>query len=180
MRIRIKGKERCKVAIETVLDFKLEDYEEAAYLLARYFIEHNFEGDVKKSGDIPGGYTTVVSRFGLLKNLIGSRTVLCITFAPKRYEENGEERDGSAIQIEYRAMRDGIVKELLTYLLVLPAVRKLSDYAKILNLSKTKSLEIAEKLRQAETKRLEIAEKLRIADKKSEATDGGLGGGAEK
>ena len=125
--------------METLLNYKISSCEEAAYLLSKYFIERNFEADVTAHKNITGAYCSVISRQGLVKNLLGSRTVFMVTFVPSD--------SGTNIEIESKVMTDGIIKEIATYLLILPAIRKLSDYAKILNMCKKKSVEVCEKLR---------------------------------
>lgn len=131
--------------IETNLTYRLTSYEEAVYLLAKYFIERNFEADVIEQKE--GAYTAIISKQGLIKNLLGSRTVFSVTFSPEKITENEKEYDGTSVQIESKIMSDGLIKELATYILIIPALRKLGDYAKILNLCKKKSLDICEKLR---------------------------------
>ncbi|NLK18102.1 MAG: hypothetical protein GX304_06280 [Clostridiales bacterium] len=129
--------------IETFLPYRLKSYEEAAYLLARYFIERKYDADVIKRGEIEGAYSASVTRHGFAKNLLGSRTQFIATFIPDT--QNG--REGTSIEIEYLLFTDGAIKEIATYLLIVPAIKKLSDYAKMLNLCKKKSLEICEKLK---------------------------------
>jgi hypothetical protein len=128
--------------LETVLTYKITSCEEAAFLLSKYFIERNYEADVIRQKDNKGAFCSLISRHGLVKNFLGSRTVFEVTFFPKN--ESGKEYTG--IQIESK-MADGLIKEIATYVLILPAVKKLSDYAKMLNICKTKSVEICEKLK---------------------------------
>lgn len=125
--------------LETVLNYNISSCEEAAYLLSKYFIESNFEADVIPSEESAGAYTSIISKQGLAKNLLGSRTVFSVTFSQQNEE--------TTVQISTKLMTDGIIKEIATYLFLLPAIRKLSDYAKILNMCKKKSLEICEKLK---------------------------------
>ena len=129
--------------IETFLPYRLQSYEEAAYLLARYFIERKYDADVVKRGEIEGAYSASITSTGFAKNLLGSRTQFIVTFIPDT--QNGHE--GTSIEIESLLFTDGVVKEITTYLLIIHAVKKLSDYAKMLNLCKKKSLEICEKLK---------------------------------
>jgi len=132
--------------LETVLPYKISNYEEAAYLLSKYFIERNFEADVIKSKDKTDSYSSVISKQGLAKNFFGSRTVFIVTFSLESENNQGAE-NSTNIEIESKLMTDGIIKEFTTYLFILPALRKLSDYAKILNICKKKSVDICEKLK---------------------------------
>ncbi len=128
--------------LETELNYKITSCEEAAYMLSKYFIERNFEADVTADKECKGAYCSVISRQGLVKNFLGSRTVFVVTFAPAEA--------GTSIQIESKIMTEGVIKEIATYLFILPAIRKLGDYAKILNMCKKKSVEICEKLKTGE------------------------------
>lgn len=125
--------------IETILSYKIKSCEEAAYLLSKYFIERNFDADVKNDNKSKQAYSSIISKQGLGKNFFGSRTVFVVTFSPLTENE-------TSIQIESKAT-DGAIKEIATYILILPALRKLSDYAKMLNLCKKKSVEICKKLK---------------------------------
>lgn len=133
--------------IETYLPYRLSSYEEAAYLLAKYFIERGCDADVAKKKDAGEAYCVSVTKAGLAKNLLGSRTRFTVTFMP--WEQDGGE--GTVVEIDSLAFTDGAIKEIATYLLIIPAIKKLSDYAKMLNLCKKKSLEICEKLKVSET-----------------------------
>lgn len=177
--------------IETILPYELFDYEEAAYMLSKYFIERNFDANTYKSRQHKGGFVAVISRTGFLKNLLGSRTALSVTFSPYIEELGGEDnkitietkpkqnvalakeilensnnnfveetkiitehkqeiqkiRKSTRIEIKTGVIQDGAFKELLTYLLIVPAIRKMSDNIRLLSLAKTRSLIICEKLK---------------------------------
>lgn len=195
------------MAIETFLPYKLTDYEEAAYLLSKYFIERNFDADVHRSKVYPGGYYAEISRYGLMKNLLGSRTTMRVTFyptvnvynekqdkyrplkegetlqlpasgaetaiamaalentaddapeqtflpvitqgqgMPPALSENEVITQGTIVQIEDGIIKDGVLKEIFTYVLILPALRKLSDNIKIMHLSKVRAVKICESLK---------------------------------
>ena len=213
--------------IEAYLDYPLPDYEEAAYLLAKYFIGHNFEADVRKSKDYPGGYATLVRRHGLFKNLLGSRTAVYVTFYPSdppAPEEKGSQKDelpapdgeiliedgeqsdiavavqsasqeegqlvvqstralsevkdggkkpdaviggrGTMVEIHSGVVQDGVFKEVLTYVLILPAIRKLYDYSQMFNMAKVRSVQICEKLLAESKNRAATASEPEVAEGK--------------
>jgi len=130
--------------IETLMPFGLTDYEEAAYLLSKYFIQRGYEAETYKCKDAEGGYAALISRKGFLKNLLGSRTTIEVSFYPYKYDTGQE---GSAVRIRSGIVKDGVIKELLTYLTVLPAIRKVSDYVSMLDAAKKRSVYICESLK---------------------------------
>lgn len=192
--------------LQTIVPYALSDYEEAAYLLSKYFIQRGYNADIRPCKETEGGYSAIISREGFLKNFLGSRTTIEVTFYPIKYSDgqnlpqnvdsgqnppqnvgggqgvlpqsagvllqgsgadkpiknkkrqnpdkkgqggndSGNKIAGSGIKISGIVVTDGAVKEIITYITVIPAIRKFSDYISMLRHAKRRSLIICEKLR---------------------------------
>lgn len=125
------------------LAYKLSDYELAAYRVSNYFIKLGYSTDVKK--DENGNYNVFIFQERILKNIIGTPSVVKVTFYSFE-DSTGIEVKNTFVKVNAQ----NVIKEVLSSVLILPGVFKLGQLNKIKKLAKKRVLIEAEKLKVCE------------------------------
>lgn len=121
------------------LPYILSDYELVAYRVSNYFIKLGYLTDVKKEED---NYTVYIFQERVLKNIIGTPSVVKATFYPLD-KETGIEVKSTFVKVN----ASNIIKEVISSALIFPGINKITQLNKIKKLVKKRVLIEAEKLK---------------------------------
>ncbi len=121
------------------LPYRLSDYELVAYRVSNYFIKLGYLTDVKKEED---NYTVYIFQERVLKNIIGTPSVVKATFYPLD-KETGIEVKSTFVKVN----ASNIIKEVISSALIFPGINKITQLNKIKKLVKKRVLIEAEKLK---------------------------------
>lgn len=121
------------------LPYRLSDYELVAYRVSNYFIKLGYLTDVKKEED---NYTVYIFQERVLKNIIGTPSVVKATFYPLD-KETGIEVKTTFVKVN----ASNIIKEVISSVLIFPGINKITQLNKIKKLVKKRVLIEAEKLK---------------------------------
>lgn len=121
------------------LPYRLSDYELVAYRVSNYFIKLGYLTDVKKEED---NYTVYIFQERVLKNIIGTPSVVKATFYPLD-KETGIEVKTTFVKVN----ASNIIKEVISSVLIFPSINKITQLNKIKKLVKKRVLIEAEKLK---------------------------------
>lgn len=121
------------------LPYRLSDYELVAYRVSNYFIKLGYLTDVKKEED---NYTVYIFQERVLKNIIGTPSVVKATFYPLD-KETGIEVKTTFVKVN----ASNIIKEVISSALIFPGINKITQLNKIKKLVKKRVLIEAEKLK---------------------------------
>lgn len=121
------------------LPYRLSDYELVAYRVSNYFIKLGYLTDVKKEED---NYTVYIFQERVLKNIIGTPSVVKATFYPLD-KETGIEVKSTFVKVN----ASNIIKEVISSVLIFPGINKITQLNKIKKLVKKRVLIEAEKLK---------------------------------
>lgn len=124
------------------LPYRLSDYELVAYRVSNYFIKLGYLTDVKKEED---NYTVYIFQERVLKNIIGTPSVVKATFYPLD-KETGIEVKTTFVKVN----ASNIIKEVISSVLIFPSINKITQLNKIKKLVKKRVLIEAEKLKDGE------------------------------
>ena len=124
------------------LPYRLSDYELVAYRVSNYFIKLGYLTDVKKEED---NYTVYIFQERVLKNIIGTPSVVKATFYPLD-KETGIEVKTTFVKVN----ASNIIKEVISSVLIFPGINKITQLNKIKKLVKERVLIEAEKLKDGE------------------------------
>lgn len=124
------------------LPYRLSDYELVAYRVSNYFIKLGYLTDVKKEED---NYTVYIFQERVLKNIIGTPSVVKATFYPLD-KETGIEVKTTFVKVN----ASNIIKEVISSVLIFPGINKITQLNKIKKLVKKRVLIEAEKLKDGE------------------------------
>ena len=124
------------------LPYRLSDYELVAYRVSNYFIKLGYLTDVKKEED---NYTVYIFQERVLKNIIGTPSVVKATFYPLD-KETGIEVKSTFVKVN----ASNIIKEVISSALIFPGINKITQLNKIKKLVKKRVLIEAEKLKVCE------------------------------
>lgn len=124
------------------LPYRLSDYELVAYRVSNYFIKLGYLTDVKKEED---NYTVYIFQERVLKNIIGTPSVVKATFYPLD-KETGIEVKTTFVKVN----ASNIIKEVISSALIFPGINKITQLNKIKKLVKKRVLIEAEKLKDGE------------------------------
>ena len=122
------------------LPYRLSDYELVAYRVSNYFIKLGYLTDVKKEED---NYTVYIFQERVLKNIIGTPSVVKATFYPLD-KETGIEVKTTFVKVN----ASNIIKEVISSALIFPGINKITQLNKIKKLVKKRVLIEAEKLKE--------------------------------
>ena len=121
------------------LPYRLSDYELVAYRVSNYFIKLGYLTDVKKEEN---NYTVYIFQERVLKNIIGTPSVVKATFYPLD-KETGIEVNSTFVKVN----ASNIIKEVISSALIFPGINKITQLNKIKKLVKKGVLIEAEKLK---------------------------------
>ena len=121
------------------LPYRLSDYELVAYRVSNYFIKLGYLTDVKKEEN---NYTVYIFQERVLKNIIGTPSVVKATFYPLD-KETGIEVKSTFVKVN----ASNIIKEVISSVLIFPSINKITQLNKIKKLVKKRVLIEAEKLK---------------------------------
>lgn len=121
------------------LPYRLSDYELVAYRVSNYFIKLGYLTDVKKEEN---NYTVYIFQERVLKNIIGTPSVVKATFYPLD-KETGIEVKSTFVKVN----ASNIIKEVISSALIFPGINKITQLNKIKKLVKKRVLIEAEKLK---------------------------------
>ena len=121
------------------LPYRLSDYELVAYRVSNYFIRLGYLTDVKKEEN---NYTVYIFQERVLKNIIGTPSVVKATFYPLD-KETGIEVKSTFVKVN----ASNIIKEVISSALIFPGINKITQLNKIKKLVKKRVLIEAEKLK---------------------------------
>ena len=121
------------------LPYRLSDYELVAYRVSNYFIKLGYLTDVKKEEN---NYTVYIFQERVLKNIIGTPSVVRATFYPLD-KETGIEVKTTFVKVN----ASNIIKEVISSALIFPGINKITQLNKIKKLVKKRVLIEAEKLK---------------------------------
>ena len=124
------------------LPYRLSDYELVAYRVSNYFIKLGYLTDVKKEEN---NYTVYIFQERVLKNIIGTPSVVKATFYPLD-KETGIEVKSTFVKVN----ASNIIKEVISSALIFPGINKITQLNKIKKLVKKRVLIEAEKLKDGE------------------------------
>lgn len=125
------------------LPYRLSDYELVAYRVSNHFIRLGYSTDVKKDKD--GSYSVYIYQERMLKNIIGTPSIVKASFYPL------DECTGIEVKTTFvKVNAQNVIKETLSSVLVVPGLFKLGQLNKIKKLVKKRVLIEAEKFKVCE------------------------------
>lgn len=126
------------------LDFKLRNYELAAYELSRIYIKEGYKTDVIK---VDNGYAALLYEGGILKNIASTPVAIKVSFIET---SNGSEIEVELVNVVYDA--ENVVKEILSIVTIIPGTIKLIRMPIVKSKVKKAALKIAVKFKNKEEK----------------------------